>query len=194
MLANELLDNLAVGLLERRDGHWYEVRVGLHTDGGSLMETLVPADGPTMDAPDGARIPVATAAHRWVREARECGRVVVFDYADTTASMARRPMDEWLRTYREHRRGIEPLGDLGAQDITCEVAVDQLPPPVHQTTQADWLRAHGMGELVEEGRRIWKDRKHLSDLEAMRARSRVNEAAALTDPNGLGAFTVLEWR
>ena len=51
-----------------------------------------------------------------------------------------------------------------------------------------------MGELVEEGRRIWKDRKHLSDLEAMRARSRVNEAAALTDPNGLGAFTVLEWR
>ena len=27
----------------------------------------------------------------------------------------------------------------------------------------------------------------------MKARSRVNEAEALTDPSGLGAFRVLEW-
>ena len=32
------------------------------------------------------------------------------------------------------------------------------------------------------------------DLAALRARSRVREAEALTDPAGLGGFTVLEWR
>ena len=59
--------------------------------------------------------------------------------------------------------------------------------------QAGWLRAHGIDALVEEGKRVWEERKHLGDLEAMRARSRVNEAAALTDSSGLGTFTVLEW-
>ena len=61
------------------------------------------------------------------------------------------------------------------------------------TTQADWLRAHGIDELVEEGRRVWEERKHVGDLEAMRARSRVNEADALLDPAGLGGFRVIEW-
>ena len=38
------------------------------------------------------------------------------------------------------------------------------------------------------------ERKHIGDLQAVRARSRVTEAAALTDPAGLGGFAVLEWR
>ena len=32
------------------------------------------------------------------------------------------------------------------------------------------------------------------DLEALKHRSRLSEAAALTDPAGLGAFRVLEWK
>ena len=56
-----------------------------------------------------------------------------------------------------------------------------------------WLRAHGIDELVEEGRAIWRERAAIGDLEAMRARSRVTEADALLDPAGLGAFRVLEW-
>ena len=82
---------------------------------------------------------------------------------------------------------------LGEQDITCEVAVDQLPPPAQDRSQADWLRVHGIDELVEEGRAIWRERAAIGDLEAMRARSRVTEADALLDPAGLGAFRVLEW-
>ena len=82
---------------------------------------------------------------------------------------------------------------LGEQDITVEVAVDQLPTPDEDTTQADWLRQWGIDDLVEEGRRIWHERAHLGDLEAIRARSRVNEAEALIDPSGMGAFRVLEW-
>jgi len=191
VIANELLDNVPVDILERRDGRWHEVRVGLELD--ELVETLVPADGPDIAARDGARVPVQTAAARWVRDARDCGSVVAFDYADTTASMATRDASEWLRTYRGHRRGDAPLRGLGSQDITCEVAVDQLLPPARVTQQAAWLRAHGIDELVEDGKRVWEERKHIGDLEAMRARSRVNEAASLTDPESLGGFFVLEW-
>ena len=85
------------------------------------------------------------------------------------------------------------LDDLGTQDITCEVAIDQLPPFAANTSQADWLRSHGLEQLVEEGRRVWAERAHLGDLEAVKARSRITEAEALTDPAGLGAFRVLEW-
>src|SRR5262249_22293125 len=129
----------------------------------------------------------------WVRDARDCGMVVAFDYADSTASMASRAPDEWLRTYRGHQRGEQTLRGLGLQDITCDVAIDQLPKPTRVERQAEWLRRHGLHELGDEGKRVWEERKHLGDLEAMRARSRVNEAEALLDPSGLGGFAVLEW-
>jgi SAM-dependent MidA family methyltransferase len=125
------------------------------------------------------------------------GRVVVLDYADTSASLARRPWLEWVRTYRAHERGGHPLDAPGSQDITCEVAVDQLGalvrPPDRDTSQADWLRAHGIDDLVADARATWRERAALGDLEALKARSRVGEADALTDPTGLGAFRVLEW-
>ena len=43
--------------------------------------------------------------------------------------------------------------------------------------------------LVESGRRTWEARAHIGDLEAVTGRSRIAEAGALTDPDGLGA----EW-
>ena len=121
------------------------------------------------------------------------GRVIAFDYASTSEEMAHRPWPSWLRTYRGHARGGHPLERLGEQDITCEVAIDQLPVPARDVSQAEWLRAHGIDELVEEGRAIWRERAAIGDLEAMKARSRVTEAEALLDPAGLGAFRVLEW-
>ncbi len=191
VLANELLDNLPFGLLERTTDGWVEVRV----DAG-LREVFVPVEGPAIDAPVGARIPVQRVARAWVETALglvRAGRVVVFDYVDTTESMARRPWTEWVRTYRSHGRGGHPLADLGAQDVTCEVAVDQLPPPMSNRSQAEFLRAHGLEELVDEARKAWEERAHIGDLQALVSRSRVHEAAALTDPAGLGAFRVLEW-
>jgi SAM-dependent MidA family methyltransferase len=196
VLANELLDNLPFGLLEQRGGTWHEVRVGI--DGDDLAEVLVPVAFERPPADDGARIPVQRAAGAWVRDAQALaapdGRVVVFDYCATTGELARRPWTEWVRTYRGHARGGPPLTDLGRQDITCEVAVDQLPDPTSDLSQADWLRAHGIDELVDEGRAIWHERAAIGDLAAVRARSRVTEAEALLDPEGLGAFRVLEWR
>lgn len=203
VLANELLDNVPFDLLERGPDGWLEVRVG-----AGPAESLVPASGDDAalaerlapDAPVGGRVPVQRGAAAWLGSALASlrrGRVVVIDYADITPSLAGRPWLEWVRTYRAHRRGGHPLEAPGTQDVTCEVAVDQLAalvrPPDRDTAQADWLRASGLDDLVAEARATWQERAALGDLEALKARSRVGEAEALTDPTGLGAFRVLEW-
>ena len=184
VLANELLDNLPFALLERTDDGWAEVHVGL--DGDRLVEVLLPAAGPDLDVPPGPRAPPGGRARRGSHDAVALagagGRVVAFDYASTTGELARRPWSEWVRTYRRHERGGAALDALGTQDITCEVAVDQLPSPTRDRSQADWLRAHGIDELVEEGRRTWRERAAIGDLAAIRARSRVTEAEAAARP------------
>ena len=196
VLANELLDNLPFGLRERTADGWADVCVGLEGDG--LVEVVVPSEDRTgPEAAVGARIPEQARAADWVQEARRLaapdGRVIAIDYASTTIDMATRPWREWVRTYRRHERGTHPLDRLGQQDITCEVAIDQLPRPDQDRSQAEWLLAHGLGDLVEEGRAIWRERAAIGDLVAVRARSRTVEAEALVDPSGLGAFRVLEW-
>jgi NADH dehydrogenase [ubiquinone] 1 alpha subcomplex assembly factor 7 len=208
VLANELLDNLPFDLLERVEGGWAEVRVGVgEGDDGGLAEVLLPAPPEAAARADrlapraaiGARIPIQDAAADWLRRALglcERGRVVAVDYASTTPELAGRPWLDWVRTYRAHGRGGHPLEAPGAQDVTCEVAVDQLARlrrPASGRSQADFLRAHGLDQLAAEARAAWQARAHIGDLAALAARSRAGEAIALTDEAGLGAFRVLEW-
>jgi SAM-dependent MidA family methyltransferase len=207
MIANELLDNLPFRVAVRHGSGWHELRVGYESTTGSFVELTLPApDGLAElaarlvpDAPVGARIPVQNRACDWLREALdhvERGRVIAIDYASTTPRLARRPMTEWVRTYRDHETGAGPLEALGRQDITVDVCVDQLArvrSPDRDRSQAEFLRRHGLSDLVDEGKRIWHERAHIGDLEAIRGRSRVTEAEALTDPAGLGSFRVLEW-
>jgi len=209
VLANELLDNLPFGLAEHRSGEWREVRVDVgRTAGAGLTERLVPLDGERAQLldrlvpapPDGARAPLQDAARAWLRDALAVagprGRVVVIDYAATTAELAGRPQNQWVRTYRGHRHGAGFLDALGEQDVTCEVAVDQLATvkrPVSDQPQAEWLRAWGIDELVAEGRAQWAERAHVGDLAALASRSRIGEAEVLVDPSGLGRFRVVEW-
>lgn len=201
VVANELLDNLPAVIAERTAEGWAEVRVG--EEGGRLVEVLVPsrnvarsAERWAPDAAVGARVPLARQAARWVDQARrvlEVGRVVCFDYgAATTAELAERGFDGWLRTYRGHGRGTAWLDDLGHQDITCDVPADQLQPATIET-QAAWLRRWGVDQLADAARRTWHERAATGDLQALQARSRVGEAAALTDEAGLGAFLTLQW-
>ena len=203
VIANELLDNVAFRLAQRAADSWSELRVGVDDTGPAWIRVpLAPADGVRLDrlAPgtaEGAVVPLQDGAAAWIDRARSAlrrGAVLAIDYADTTASLARRPAEEWLRTYRDHERGTDPLSDLGVQDITCEVATDQLPGGFAATTQQAWLARWGIDELVDEGRLRWAERAGVGDLEALRARSRIVEAEALTDPAGLGGFTVMEWR
>jgi hypothetical protein len=60
-------------------------------------------------------------------------------------------------------------------------------------SQADWLRQRGIDDLVAEAREAWIAHAHAPDLAAIAARSRVTEADALLDPDGLGRFRVMEW-
>lgn len=205
VLANELLDNLPFLLVERQGDGWAEVRVGWGEEGAE--EVLVPA-APALEAeaqrlapgaPVGGRLPLQHEAGRWLRSAVAVvgrGTVAVVDYADISASLAARPWTDWLRTYRGHQRGRHPLDAPGMQDITCEVAVDQLARICAldaDRSQADFLTAHGIAELTAAARAGWEAGAATGDLAALRHKSRLGEAAALLDRNGLGAFRVLAW-
>jgi len=212
VLANELLDNLPFRIVERTGspsggfaaapGRWSEVLVdpSTHptsfcltngTPGDAFRETervLAQVD----DVPIGTRLPWLERAEQWVEAARaRAHRVLVFDYGvEQTVELVGR---DWLRTYRDHRVGTDPLVEPGSCDITTDVAFDQLPAGARILRQGHWLERWGIEDLVDEGRRIWTERAHIGDLAAIRGRSRVTEAEALCEPSGLGGFLVAEW-
>ncbi len=137
----------------------------------------------------------------WLAACASClhrGVVVVIDYAASASVLAARGQSGWLRTYRAHQRGDDPLVGPGTQDVTTDVVTETLHRAARRVgftvaaemTQAEWLTGLGLDQMVEAGRREWQARAHIGDLAALAARSRVTEAAALSDPDGLGAHTV----
>jgi len=214
VLANELLDNLPVHIVERTPDGWCEIRVGLG-ESDRLEEVPVPApDDLSVQAdevaagssvPAGARLPVPVAAREWLAHVATLirnGVVVIVDYADDAAGLVARGQESWLRTYRGHARGTDVLDAPGSQDLTYDVPLEYLRSVAARagfsvdvdTTQAEWLRGLGIDDLVAAGDQTWRERAHLGDLEAVAGRSRGVEAAALTDPAGLGAHRVLVLR
>jgi SAM-dependent MidA family methyltransferase len=217
VLANELLDNLAFRIVERGPDGWSEVRVGVD-DGAQLVEVVVPADDQLaahadalttgVDVPPGVRLPVQAQVGAWVSEAcvlLRRGWVVAVDYAATVPELvAREALDPsgWLRTYAGHARGRAALDAPGEHDVTVDVVEEEFaraavragarPEPV--VTQAEWLRGLGIDDLAARAAAEWQERAAVGDLAALAARSRVSEAAALTDPTGLGAHRVLAAR
>jgi len=196
VIANELLDNLPFDLLEGDGECWKEVRVGLMND--LFVETLTDKRKTSVGVHPfkGARIPIQTQAKNWVESVLEqmvAGSLLVIDYGSTTQEMSLRDQNSWLRTFKKHSKGNNPLDDVGNQDLTVEVAIDQLPKGAFISTQKEFLENQGIDDLVDEGRRIWKEFSSVGDLKAVKARSRITEAEALLDPMGLGGFFVLEW-
>ena len=209
-LANELVDNLPVRLVERTGDHWSEVRVG--SDDGRFVEVLVAASAtlaaeadavaPGDSLADGTRVPVPVELRSWLERAAvrlRRGDIVLIDYADVARSLAAWGASSWLRTYRTHGRGTDPLDAPGEQDITCDVPVEYL---LTTAATAPWVsgpktrsrRPTGCVRSVSTSSPTWRRhrpaRAHLGDLGAIAGRSRVHEAAALTDPSGLGAHRV----
>ena len=200
IIANELLDNLPFRLAVYDSG-WREAFVMLGA-GGAPEEVLtapiqpVPAWLPTTAA-HGARVPMQHGAAEWVDRARQlltAGRVIAIDYTtQTSAHLASTPWRQWLRTYRGHERGSHYLHDVGQQDITTQVALDQLPAAETLRSQRQFLLRWGIDALVEEGRRVWSEQAASPTVAALTMRSRIREAEALLDPTGLGGFSVIEW-
>jgi SAM-dependent MidA family methyltransferase len=201
VLANELLDNLPFKLFVF-DSAWKEAFVALG-DGGRFIEVLrsvenIPEVLPK-NAPLGSRAPIQNAAAQWLLDVSKNlsrGRVLVFDYcSESTSEIAITPWREWLRTYKDHDLGVHYLIEPGSQDITAQVMVDQLMMAVLDQSvshQSEWLLNWGIDELVSEGSSYWEQHKSAPDIAAMKMRSRLNEAQALTDRDGLGSFSVLE--
>lgn len=201
VVANELLDNLPFDVVERTEGGWAELRVATASSDGCFELVAVDAapglvDGLPEVAP-GCRVPVPGRARGWVSEARgllSVGRVVALDYGADTVELADRGGMGWLRVHGADG-SWSWLERPGHCDITADVAFDQVQADHRAVvcSQADFLRAHGIDDLVAEGRARWRERAGVADLEALAARSRITEAAALLDPAGMGGFTVLEW-
>ncbi|HEX7520720.1 MAG TPA: SAM-dependent methyltransferase [Acidimicrobiia bacterium] len=210
VLANELLDNLPFRIVERVADGWAEVRVGF--DGTTLIEVLVhaldelsaEADAVAEEAylGDGRRLPVPTGIACWLESCSATlrrGVIGIIDYAATAAELVERGQAGWLRTYQGHRRGHDPLVEPGSRDITCDVPIEHLQAVATRMgltfercgSQAGWLRELGLDELAAEARSAWQARAHIGDLEAIAHRSRVTEAAALVDADGLGAHWLI---
>ena len=209
VVANELLDNLPFGIVARTADGWHEVRVG--AAGDTFAEELVPASAELAEAADslapgavpiGARLPVPTGVRAWLDACAAVlrrGVLIVVDYVEPASELVARGHDGWLRTFRAHQRGSSPLDDPGEQDITADVPLEYLVHAaatlgftlLHETTQLEWLRGLGLDDLVADARAEWDRRAHVGDLDAVKQRSRVTEAAALVDPSGLGAHRVL---
>lgn len=205
VLANELLDNLPFDIHQRGDAGWCDIRVDGPVPGSQRFELVAGPAGPApsgafehADIPVGALLPVQRAAGEWLDDALDSvvdGQVVVLDYGASTAELAARG-DGWLRTHVDHGGDADWLEAPGVCDITVDVDLDQLQcthPAARHSSQAEWLSTHGIEALVDEGRAQWERSAGIGDLAALRARSRVREAEALTDPDGMGAFRVLEW-
>ena len=202
VLANELLDNLPFKLFVY-DGAWKEAFVATG-DGGKFVEVLrqvdkVPEVLPK-SAPLGSRAPIQVAASQWmcdVTQKLSSGKVLIFDYcSESTSEIAVSPWREWLRTYKDHERGVHYLLDPGSQDITSQVMVDQLmvvAPELTVSKQSDWLQQWGIQDLVDEGSKYWERHKSSPDIYALKMLSRQSEVTTLLSGKGLGGFISMEW-
>ena len=201
IIANELLDNLPFRLFVF-DSQWQEAFV-VERDGKFLEVLHAVEDAPAwlpQNPPLGTRLPVQQQAQKWLASSLdlvEHGSLTILDYCMTTQIASTKPWRDWLRTYRQHELGGHYLSQPGEQDITSHVMIDQLEviaKPTSISRQADWLIEHGLNTLVEEGRTYWQAHAAKPDLQAMLMRSRVSESESLCALDGLGNFTVLEWR
>ena len=212
IIANELLDNLVFDIAEFTSDGWAEVRVALNADSAigdsspEFVEVLAPLDDsrssliPDFAPQIGARLPIQVGAFEWIARAATSikdGAMILIDYAGNAEDLARR--GGWLRTYRDHLRGDDPLLYPGEADITSDVVLDPIRDALiasgfrieSETTQAEWLSGLGIEDEVATGEAAWLAGAARGDLEALIGRSRATEAAILTDPLGLGGFTVI---
>ena len=205
VLANELLDNLPFGIVVRTATGWDEVRVGVAATG--FVEVLVPAASDLAELASrrstrrrarGSRSPPARSP--WIAAARGASaprlRSLLVDYTATGAELVERGR-RVAAHLRGHARGApaDAPGEPGHHRRRPLEYAAHGPPRAgfDVALEADAGRVVarlGIDELVAEGRA--RGRPAADAATSRRCRSQPGpEAAALTDPAGLGAHTVL---
>ena len=205
VLANELLDALpAHRVLRDSTGELREVFVGLDA-AGALIDVVAEPSTPQLEErlaaegvglKRGQRAEICLAIDDWVAAAAaslERGVVLLIDYGYPAAALydaGERP-DGTLRAYVRHRVHADPYRHLGRQDLTTHVdltAVERAAvaaglKPLGATTQAEFLVALGIGELLAAF-----EKEAGTDLQAaLEARGALRR---MLDPRVTGRFAV----
>jgi SAM-dependent MidA family methyltransferase len=212
VIANEVLDNLPVNLLEFRAGEFVELYVeatgrGLQLVPGplsdsALMSLVAAAD---WDPAEGQRLELSPAAVSFVRScaaAVEAGAVVLVDYGLTWRGLAERPAGT-LVSYSDAGADDLVLDRPGEKDITSHANWDVVASTLRSegfevsgpTPQREILNDLGLPDLEES---LAKKQRGLASegrgAEALRALSRRQALGVLSDPDGLGGLEVLTGR
>jgi SAM-dependent MidA family methyltransferase len=200
ILSNELLDALPFRRMRRRDGHLYELLVGVEE--GRLVDVeaeprpdvVAHFDVLGVSPGEGCDAEVSLVAPAWMARAAGAlkrGFVLTLDYGYEASEL----YAPWrkrgtLLTFYRHTSGDDPYARIGRQDITASVDFTSVRRAgeaaglthVITATQSEFLTGLGIGEALSKP-------PEAGQMEAYMALRRA--VMELTDASGLGRITVL---
>jgi SAM-dependent MidA family methyltransferase len=203
ILANELLDALPVHRVVQRGGTLLEIFVTWR-DGWFADEPAEPSTDALSAYLDAAGVALADEqqaeinlrAPGWIQSAAadlERGYLLLIDYGHSADALyGPRRQRGTLLAYQGHEVSDDPYAAVGEQDLTSHVDLSAVESaaknaelrPVGRTTQAEFLTALGLGELLDRlGRTAGAD-----PAEYIAARA---ATLRFLDPRAMGAFAVL---
>lgn len=208
ILANELVDNLPMAVVQRVGGGWRERYVGSEDDALTFVDAPARPEVSEWlahfagDVADGGWVEAQLAAAEWLKTAMntlDAGSIVLIDYGDTADGLVPRRQDGTLRTYRAHHLGPHPLDEPGETDITADVnftALEHVAQAAGASTrllrQDDFLAELGLRDRLSEIRHQELEAARSGDQTTrLQLRSQKTEIETLLHPRGLGDFRVL---
>jgi len=212
VMANEVLDNLPVHLLEFRAGEFGELYVSATAEGLELTpgplsdpELLQLLPDTDFDVSEGHRLEVGPAAADFVRSCAarvKAGSVVLVDYGLTWRDLADRPSGT-LVSYSDAGTDDAVLDRPGHKDITSHANWDVVGSALRSegfdvsgpTPQSEVLRELGLPaleqSLAERQRNLTAEGR---GAEVLRTLSRRQALGVLGDPDGLGGLDIMTGR
>jgi NADH dehydrogenase [ubiquinone] 1 alpha subcomplex assembly factor 7 len=184
ILANELLDCLAIRQYLRDGNGWRERAVGVDTQDRLVFGVGLVAELPPQVIPVGDQVEYAPGLDALIeiiarRFRRDPGRALLIDYGPEDRS----PGDT-LRAYQKGTQ-VDPLADPGACDLTADVDF----PRLRRLALSEGLTVHGPMRqgyfLTRLG--AWERSKILGSSNPARAAEIAAGVAKLTAPEDMGA-------